>query len=99
MKDHELAEVRTELGFTDMPWDRPFTDEQLALIAVPTLVAFGAETVVNDVERAADRARRRIRSVEVEIYPGVGHDLLWANPEQIIPRYLSFVGNHDQIHA
>lgn len=54
---------------------------------------------LTNLEHTADRARRQIRSAEVEIYPGVGHDLLWANPEQIIPRYLTFVGNHDQIHA
>ncbi|WP_040841433.1 alpha/beta fold hydrolase [Nocardia brevicatena] len=82
-----------------MPWDRPFTDEQLALITAPTLVLFGAETVVNDVEHAGDRARQHIRLAEVEIYPGVGHDLLWANPEQIIPRYLAFADSHDQIRA
>ncbi|MBF6257218.1 alpha/beta hydrolase [Nocardia farcinica] len=100
LDDEEFALARATTKFRPgMPWDRPFTDEQLALITVPTLVLFGAETVVNDLEHTADRARRQIRSAEVEIYPGVGHDLLWANPEQIIPRYLTFVGNHDQIHA
>ncbi|MEV3961431.1 alpha/beta hydrolase [Nocardia sp. NPDC050193] len=100
LDDEEFAMACATTEFRPgMPWDRPFTDKQLALITVPTLVLFGAETVVNDVEHAADRARRHIRSAEVEIYPGVGHDLLWANPEQVIPRYLTFVGDHDQIHA
>ncbi|WP_280241571.1 alpha/beta fold hydrolase [Nocardia abscessus] len=100
LDDEEFALVRATTKFRPgIPWDRPFTDEQLALITAPTLVLFGAETVVNDVEHAGERARQHIRSAEVEIYPGVGHDLLWANPEQIIPRYLTFAGNHDQIRA
>lgn len=82
-----------------MPWDRPFTDAELAAITAPALVLFGAETVVGDPERGAARARAHIPSVETDIYPGVGHDLLWANPEQVIPRFLAFVADHDQVRT
>ncbi|MFE3445135.1 alpha/beta fold hydrolase [Nocardia sp. NPDC059180] len=81
------------------PWDRPFTDAQLAAITAPSLVLFGAETVVNDLEVAVPRARNGIPSAEVHIYPGIGHDLLWANPEQVIPRFLSFTDSHDPVRA
>ncbi|MFB7720051.1 alpha/beta fold hydrolase [Nocardia sp. NPDC056100] len=81
------------------PWDRQFTDAQLAAITVPTLVLFGAETVVNDLEVAVPRARTGLPRAEVEICPGIGHDLLWANPEEIIPRLLSFTDSHDPARA
>ncbi|WP_067657792.1 alpha/beta fold hydrolase [Nocardia harenae] len=82
-----------------MPWDRTFTDAQLAAIAAPTLVLFGAETVVADPEFGAARAREGIARAQAEIMPGVGHDLLWANPEQVIPRFLAFVESHEQARA
>lgn len=100
MSDDELALALAAAKFRmAMPWDRPFTDEQLASIGVPTLVLFGADSVVADPEAGAARARRHIPSVEVEIYPGIGHDLLWANPEQIIPRMLDFTDSHDPIRS
>lgn len=91
-----LAAVKFRMA---MPWDRPFTDEQLAAITAPSLILFGADTVVSDPELGAARARNHIPSADVEIYPGIGHDLLWANPEQILPRFLDFVGSHDQVRS
>ncbi|MDH6291776.1 MULTISPECIES: alpha/beta fold hydrolase [Rhodococcus] len=52
-----------------------------------------------DPELGAARAREHIPSVEVEIYPGIGHDLLWANPEQVIPRFLDFTDSHDPVRS
>ncbi|MEU4313302.1 alpha/beta hydrolase [Nocardia sp. NPDC024068] len=98
LTDEEFAMVMASLKFrTGMPWDRVLTDEELAAITAPTLVLFGAETVVNDPELGAARARQHIPSVDVQIYPGIGHDLLWANQEVVIPRFLDFAGNHDQV--
>ncbi|MFJ9371288.1 alpha/beta fold hydrolase [Nocardia sp. NPDC101769] len=98
--DEEFAGAMATMKFRmATPWDRPFTDAQLAAITAPTLVLFGVETVVNDLEVVAPRARNQIPSAEVQIYPGVGHDLLWANPEQVIPRFLSFVDSHDPVRA
>ncbi|MGI5222589.1 alpha/beta fold hydrolase [Nocardia sp. CA-290969] len=98
MTEEEFALAVATLKFrAAMPWDRPFTDEQLAAVTVPTLVLFGAETVVSDPEAGAARVRAHIPSGAAEIYPGVGHDLLWANPEQVIPRFLAFVAEHDPV--
>ncbi|WP_169810916.1 alpha/beta fold hydrolase [Nocardia amikacinitolerans] len=98
--DEEFALAMATVRFrSGMPWDRPFTDEQLAAITAPSLVLFGADTVVSDPQLGAARARNHMPSVEAEIYPGIGHDLLWANPEQIIPRFLDFVAHHDQVRA
>ncbi|MGY1984442.1 alpha/beta fold hydrolase [Nocardia gipuzkoensis] len=82
-----------------MPWDRPFTDEQLSAIMMATLVLFGADSVVSDPPLGAARVRDHMPSAEAEIYPGIGHDLLWANPKQIVPRFLDFVTHHDQVRA
>lgn len=82
-----------------LPWDRPLTDEQLAAIATPLLVLYGAETVINDPEAGARRVRERVPAAEVEIYPGVGHELLWGIPDRIVPRFLDFVRKHDSVRA
>ncbi|WP_063058207.1 alpha/beta fold hydrolase [Nocardia sienata] len=100
MSDEEFELATAIRGFrAAMPWDRPFTDAELAAITAPALVLFGARTVVSDPERAAARARRHIPSAEIGIYQDVGHDLLWANPQQIIPRFLTFVADHDQVRT
>ncbi|WP_067520667.1 alpha/beta fold hydrolase [Nocardia uniformis] len=100
LTDEEFAVAMATMKFRmAMPWDRPFTDEQLAAITAPTLVLFGAETVVADPELGAARARKHIPAAETELYPGIGHDLLWANPEPVIARFLSFVDSHDQVRA
>lgn len=100
LTDDEFAIAMAALKFRmAMPWDRQFTDEQLAAISAPSLVLFGAETIAGDPEPAAARARAHIPSADVQIYPGVGHDLLWANPDQIIPRFLDFTADHDNIRA
>lgn len=82
-----------------LPWDRPLTDEQLTAIAAPLLVLYGAETVINDPEAGARRVRERVPAAEVEIYPGVGHELLWGIPDRIVPRFLDFVRKHDPVRA
>ncbi|WP_067548464.1 alpha/beta fold hydrolase [Nocardia crassostreae] len=96
LTDEEFALAMAALKFRmAMPWDRPFTDTQLSAITAPTLILFGAETVVANPELAASRARTHIPSAEVDI----GHDLLWANPHEVIPRFLNFVDIHDRARA
>ncbi len=100
MTDEEFALAMAAVKFRmAMPWDRTLTDEQLAAIATPSLVLFGADTIVADPQLGAARARQHIPSVEVEIYPGIGHDLLWANPKQVIPRFLNFTDSHDPVRS
>lgn len=100
LTEQELAGAMAAVKFRmAMPWDRTFTDEQLAAITAPTLVLFGADTVVADPEAGAARARTHIPSAEAEIYPGIGHDLLWANPDQVIPRFLGFTDSHDPVRS
>ena len=96
LTEDELALSLATIGFrSGMPWDRTFTDEQLDTIVLPTLVLFGADTVVQDPEAAAQRARTHLPHADIEIVEGVGHDLLWANPADIIPRLLGFIAEHE----
>lgn len=100
LTDEEFAVAIAAVKFRmAMPWDRTFTEEQLAAVTVPSLVLFGADTVVADPVAGAVRARNHMRSAETEIYPGIGHDLLWANPDQVIPRFLAFADSHDPVEA
>ncbi|MFD6855828.1 alpha/beta fold hydrolase [Rhodococcus sp. NPDC060090] len=95
--DEEFAMIVAGLKYRmGVPWERTITDDELARVAAPLLVLFGAETITNDPEIQAARVRTHIPSAEIEIQPGIGHDLLWANPEQVIPRFLDFVDTHDQ---
>lgn len=95
--DEEFAMIVAGLKYRmGVPWERTITDDELARVSAPLLVLFGAETITNDPEIQAARVRRHIPSADVEIQPGVGHDLLWANPDQVIPRFLSFVERYDQ---
>ncbi|MFF0612827.1 alpha/beta fold hydrolase [Nocardia tengchongensis] len=82
-----------------MPWSRLLPDEQLARVTAPTLVLFGETTIANDAHAAAARARECIPAADIEIIPGVGHEMLWAIPEIVIPRFLGFVEQHDQVRA
>ncbi|OZC54633.1 hypothetical protein CH267_15190 [Rhodococcus sp. 06-621-2] len=100
LSDEEYALALAAVKFRmAMPWDRTFTDAELGAITAPSLVLFGAETVVADPNLAAARARRHIRSVDVGFYEGVGHDLMWANPDEVIPRFLAFTDSHDPVRA
>ncbi|RDI64821.1 alpha/beta fold hydrolase [Nocardia pseudobrasiliensis] len=100
LDDEEFAAAMVTLKFRPgMPWERPLTDEQLSAVTAPLLVLFGAETVVGDPEFAAARVRAHIPSAEIETYPNIGHDLLWANPDQVIPRFLDFAASHDPVRA
>lgn len=78
-----------------MPFLPPLAADRFAAITAPLLVLFGADTVVHDPHLAADRARQRVPTAEIDIYPGVGHDLIWAIPEQVLPRLLDFTDRHN----
>ncbi|WP_067835220.1 alpha/beta fold hydrolase [Nocardia lijiangensis] len=100
LSDREWAMVQAGFKFRlALPWSRPLTDEQLAAITAPLLVLFGGATVVNDPEIGVRRLRQFVPAAEVDVYPGVGHELLWAIPDKVIPRLLEFVGNHDEVRA
>ncbi|QIS12718.1 alpha/beta fold hydrolase [Nocardia arthritidis] len=96
----EWAMIEAALKFRfGLPWPRPIPGARFATITAPLLVLFGAETVVHDAEVAAGRVRNMVPSADIEIYPSVGHDMLWAIPERVIPRVLEFAADHDRANV
>ncbi|WP_405493523.1 alpha/beta fold hydrolase [Nocardia sp. NBC_00511] len=82
-----------------LPWSRLLTEDQFAKVTAPLMVLFGARTVANDARAASARARELFPKADIEVYPGVGHEMLWAIPDQVLPRFLAFVDKHDHVTA
>ncbi|WP_067691844.1 alpha/beta fold hydrolase [Nocardia jejuensis] len=98
ISDQEIACSSAALGYrTRTPWPTPLTDEELQGITAPTLVIFGADTIVSDPEAAAARVRGLIRHGETTIFPGIGHGLLYQSPhrEKVLARVREFLRQHD----
>lgn len=100
LTDQQWAMTTAGMKFRwGMPWERPLTDDQLAAITAPMLILFGADTKANDPELGARRARGHIAGADIEIIPGVGHEMLWAMPEPVLARFLDFADTHEQVSA
>jgi pimeloyl-ACP methyl ester carboxylesterase len=84
-----VAGLRTFVG--KQPFPKRMTDEELHSITVPTFVILCARSPVNDSKRAAQRARRFIPNVEVDVVADSGHMLPVEHPEQFTRRVLRFV--------
>ncbi|MEC3953443.1 alpha/beta hydrolase [Nocardia sp. CDC153] len=96
--DEEMACAKAGLGYrTRSPWPQCLKDEELQSITAPTLLIYGAESVLGNAETAAARARQQIPHCEVEIYPGATHGLLFQgrDKEAVLNRILSFATAHD----
>ncbi|WP_378734823.1 alpha/beta fold hydrolase [Nocardia brasiliensis] len=85
-------EYRMRIG-----WARVLKDAELRSITTPTLVMFGADTLVADPELAARRIAEHMPDAETVIYPGTGHGVLLQIPRQLTRRILEFVQQHDQL--
>ena len=91
--DLSVAGLRTFVA--KQPFPKRMTDEELRRITVPTLLLLCARSPVNDAQRAAQRARRCIAEVEVDVVADSGHMLPIEHPEQFTQRVLSFVDGLD----
>ncbi|HSJ72608.1 MAG TPA: alpha/beta hydrolase [Acidimicrobiia bacterium] len=79
-----------------LPTPDRLSDEQLASITAPSLLLLGADTRLYDPDRVADRARRLLNDVRVDIVPGAGHGLPFQYPERTTTRVLEFIeSDHD----
>ncbi len=77
------------------PSPKRMTDQELAKIAVPTLLFFCGHSPVNDAHRAAERSLRCIPGVEIEVVENAGHMLPVEHPTSFTSRVLSFVERVD----
>ena len=74
-----------------IPSPKRLSDDQLGRIVAPTLLLLGADTRLYDPDKVAERARRLLPDVMVEITPGAGHGLPLQYPDRITRRVLDFV--------
>ena len=95
--DLSVAGLRTFVA--QQPFPKRMTDEELRSITVPTLILLCARSPINDVQRAAQRARRCIPEVEVESVADSGHMLPVEHPEQFTRLVLNFVDGLDMSAA
>ena len=91
----ELSVAGLRTFVAKQPFPKRMSDEDLHSITLPTLVFLCEHSPVNDARRAAERARRCIPNVTVEVVADSGHMLPIEHPEQFTRRVLSFVDSLD----
>ena len=91
----ELSVAGLRTFVAKQPFPKRMSDEVLRSITLPTLVLLCECSPVNDARRAAERARRCIPKVQVEVFADSGHMLPIEHPEQFTQRVLSFVDGLD----
>jgi pimeloyl-ACP methyl ester carboxylesterase len=74
-------------------YPKVFADSALAGIQAPLYLLLGEKEVCYNPESAAQRARRVLRNVSVEIVPDAGHMLVMERPEIVNPRIAAFLRN------
>ena len=77
-----------------LPLPGRLDDAALASISTPTLVLLAEQSVLYDVQKAAERARHLLPDVNIEIVPGAGHGLPFQFPELTCDRLLRHVDAH-----
>lgn len=70
---------------------RPFSDEQLGAISVPTLLLIGDRERIYDPHKALGRAARLVPRIETGLVPGGGHILAMQLPDIVGERVLAFL--------
>jgi pimeloyl-ACP methyl ester carboxylesterase len=80
------------------PYPKRMTDDDLRMIATPTLLIFCERSPVNHAQRASQRARRFISNAETDVIVGAGHMLPVERPEVFATRILRFVERIDTLH-
>ncbi|MGL6236556.1 MAG: alpha/beta fold hydrolase [Segniliparus sp.] len=66
-----------------LPAPKPFSEERLGQLAVPTLVLLAGRSIVHDPCRAAARARSALPNGQVELWPEASHAINGEFPERI----------------
>ena len=70
---------------------RPYTDEQLRAISVPTLLLIGDREKIYDPNKALQRVGRLAPAIETELIPGAGHILGMQRAGVVDQRVLAFL--------
>jgi pimeloyl-ACP methyl ester carboxylesterase len=97
LSDEEIDLFLLAFGkFTQrLPTPTGLSDSELRSIGVPTLLILAEETRLYDPDDAAERARRLVHDIEIEIVPDAGHGVLFQYPDRMVYRITSFLRAHD----
>lgn len=96
LDEREFAGAKAALDYRmGIGWARVLKDAELRTLALPTLVIFGADSLVQDIPVATRRIEENIANAEIEVYPGTAHGILFEIPQQVYARILNFVQQHD----
>lgn len=91
----ELVEVSMGTFRQHLPRPGRLSDEELARITARTLLMMAKDTKLYDPYRVAERARRTIPDLTVDITPDAGHGLLFQYPDRLTGRINDFLNEHD----
>jgi pimeloyl-ACP methyl ester carboxylesterase len=72
---------------------RPYADEELAAVSVPTLLLVGDKEQTFNPRRALANATRLVPDVQAELLAGAGHLLAMDKAQQVNQRMLQFLGS------
>ena len=72
---------------------RPYADEELAAVSVPTLLLVGDREQTFDPRRALANATRLVPEVQAELLSGAGHLLAMDKAQQVNQRILQFLSS------
>lgn len=64
----------------------PFTDAEIAAVAVPTQLLLGEHSAMYDARTVADRVRRLMPDARVHVVPGASHDVPMHSVELVTAR-------------
>ncbi|MBA3073976.1 MAG: alpha/beta hydrolase [Anaerolineae bacterium] len=70
-----------------------FTDDKLRQISAPTLLLFGEQEVVYDMNAIRMRTAHLPNNFEVDVIPNAGHVLDYDQPEAVSERIVKFIRN------
>jgi pimeloyl-ACP methyl ester carboxylesterase len=87
----ELAIAGLRTFVVRAPYPRRLADDQLRSVGVPTLLLLGGCSPVANAEVAAERARRLVPDIDVEIVADAGHAFPMQYPARFAERVLAFV--------
>jgi pimeloyl-ACP methyl ester carboxylesterase len=73
--------------------DLALTDERLARVGIPALIACGDQDAIEPVEVAL-RISRALPRGELLVLPGAGHFLARERPQELLPPLLGFLERH-----
>ncbi|MRH88483.1 alpha/beta fold hydrolase [Nocardia sp. SYP-A9097] len=100
MNEREIACLHAALAFHNtLGWPRLLEDAELQSISTPVLAVFGGDSVAGNAVAAAERVTDLLPHGQSRIVPGMGHGVIDQAPDEVVPRVLEFLAQHDHSDA